>query len=412
MLEEYAEHNRGLEETMQQVARIVQSQKQEGARQNQHNVPVSARNDPKQGGARQNQPMPRDELVLAENDQGNSDKRMVVGIDARLLRSLIGTNRPLVINNVVTHNNVVHNHGSSAPNEGSCKYFIKKIWKYRIPIISFVVFHPMSWKDVFESCYKLPLPGIKESMHYLRLALDDRDASHALQDCIASKKLNSSDLAGLTRCWEHVYDDFGKSARLRVVEGTPSYMNERITRAQFFNLLGGAPRTNSAALTPWTSNLTHKEICELIDENLNGTVELGEVDAAKHKKFLVVAGPQDQTYVEALRRILTNNPDTHYSKCIEWLETLPQSDRQMLKPTFLDTLASEVAMYVRNVAPYVVIGVLSAGATGATFTGAIGHAITGRLANAAIEHTWTPHINAEPVFAGHGNRLGNTENKN
>jgi hypothetical protein len=65
MYETLAKHKRGLEETMERVAWIVQSQKQEGARQNKHNVLVPARNDPKQGGARQNQLMPHNVLVPA-----------------------------------------------------------------------------------------------------------------------------------------------------------------------------------------------------------------------------------------------------------------------------------------------------------------------------------------------------------
>jgi hypothetical protein len=383
---------------------VLQSRKQEGARQNKrmpHNVLVPARNDPKQEGARQNQLMPQNVLVPAQNAPGNSDNRVVIKLDERLLHSKPGTNVPLVH---VSYDTYYY----GAPNEGYCKYFIKKIWKYGcIPAVSVFVFNPIPRKDLFELCYKLPM--IKQSMHFFRLALDARDASDALHKCIASKNLKSSDLAGLTRCWEDVYDDLGKSAWLIVFEGNPSYINEIITRPQFFNLLGGNPRTNSAELTPWISNLTHEEICALMDENLNGTIKLGEVDAAKHKNFLVVVGPQDQRYVEELRRILTDNPDTHYSQCIAWLETLPQSDPQMPETTFLERLGSNVATFVWGIAPALVMCYFT-GPAGAGTLARVGHVV----AHASVSQTppWTPHINkaAEPaqlpVFAGDGNRLG------
>jgi len=440
ILEDFAKYKRGVEETMEQVAWIAQSQKQDGAGQNKYNVPVPARNDPKQGGARQNQIVPaqndpkqggarQNQLVPAQNDPKQGGARQNQLMPHRVLvpaQDALGNSLNLYFQELHLHGDTNH-HGAS--NEETEEYFSFRFSKFLksclvaaavctagvCAVYSYVV----PTKDLYESLYKIP--GIKYPMHLARFALDTSDASEALQDCIRSKTLNKSDLAGLTRCWEYVYDDLGKNARLLVFEGNPSYIHEIITRPQFFNLLGGVPRRNSVKLTPWIPNLTHKEICALIDENRNGAIELGEVDAAKHKNFLVVAGLEDQKYVAALRRILTDNPDTHYSQCIAWLETLPQSNPQLPETTLLERLASDVATYVCGIAPYVVIAVLSSRGTGggrgggAAFmrhagTAAMQHAITG----GGMKRPWKPHINilADPAqlsaFTGDGNPLGNT----
>lgn len=401
---------------------------QEAARQNQRNPPNVQRNQanvlklaqnaPIQEAARQKQRNPPNVqhnqakvLMLSQSAPGNPHNLSVLElkVDERLLDSKTAH----------FHFNQDTYHINPKQEEGHSKSYIKTFLVHTcIQVFSSAIISATT--DVYLSPYESLhwIPPIKFAMHNFNFALDASEAWVALHNCIKSKELKISNKAGLTSCWEEVYDKFGKKATILVVKGTPTYMNEPLTKPQFFDLLEGNPQTNSVELTPWIADLTPKEICALIDENRNGAIELGEVEAAKRNKFLVVvAGLEDQKHLAKLNIILTDDPDTH-SQCIAWLNTLPRSNPQIEGPTFLKRLGSNVARTVLNYGPMLVMCYFT-GPAGAGTLARVAHVV----AHASVSHvvdsqTWIPEENVLPeipafagvkipAFTGPGNTVGN-----
>jgi hypothetical protein len=295
--------------------------------QKQHEL-QNERHELKKERALRNQLAPQQELALAQIVPGNcrspsrkNDKGQIGAAKFKGNSLLVNPSDPskiTVFQNVGDH---VINHHHGAPKQGILKTVRDAVQN---GVLLYICFQNVdSRKMLAEFCYTVP--GLKESMHLAGFAFD---ASAALDKCSESKNLQESDSAGSTVCWEYVYDGYQK-ASLIIHKGKPSYNTGTITKPYLFKLLGGKPQENSASLTPWIAHLTHEEICKVMDDDMNGRIHLGEVDAAKHKFFLVV-GIEDQKYVDELKRMLNEKPDTpHYSQCIAWLKTLPKSDPQM-----------------------------------------------------------------------------------
>jgi hypothetical protein len=407
-----------LEKREERVQKFIANIQQEVTKLNPPNVPMLAQNAQIQAGARQKQCNPPNVLhneaymlMVALNDPENPHNLGVMVLEANE-NQLPSGGITVFQNNFEIY--VPKAEKTKQEAEHSNSYIKQYLFPACIQFITYnigAVAHAVYLRP-YESCQWIY--GMKTGMRWIHYAFDASEASAALRNCIASKKVMFENKAGLTTCWEDVYDKYGKKAKVIVVNGTPGYIEAPLTRPQFFELLKGKPQKNSVELTPWIADLTPEDICALIDKNGNKTIELEEVKAAKHDIFLV-AGLEDQIHLDRLNRMLTDNPETHGSQCIAWLNTLPQSNPEIPGLTGWGKFKYNMATTLVEYAPILVISVLQMAATGGG-PGAGKAFVTllaGNFANRIGREKWIPvdnvldpnTVTGQP-FGGSGNKVG------